>query len=648
MTESTLVIQGPSHISLELPESDDRFLSTLAEGRKIFRCPQYELWENSDQKHFQKLVAPLLVELFQKELMKRLMMAQTVYWYVPSKSLLGSQFLLGHIRKILPDLKLVLFGPEMGRGELRNLLRAGLIQGGVTRFETKVFEGLESWFKSFDEEEIPEHALVLRPDGVIRFKKPEHLSRKGNYRVMLLLAPAWNNDYPPYGLAHISGALKEQGHHVRCLDYNARFWDKLVDKYGHCADFEHMQIWSNRDLYNKRAREDVEAIFHQVFEEIEKFQPESIGLSIFETNILTTWDFLKILREKYPDIKTFIGGPSVTNKLSHDFISSQLLDAAILGEGEITVCELVQAWEKGDSLSELSGANLNVDGKFVGGPSRPLAKIDELPLPDFSEFDLYNYSEFMLPIFLSRGCVAKCSFCYETQYWKKFRIKTPEAVFHELKQSYELYGIHQFRVNDSLMNGSHRLLEEFADLIIKSDLMISYTGYCRLDPRLNKTLLQKLALSGCREISFGMESASQVVLDNMDKETHAEDFDEIIMNTYHAGISVMVCIMVGFPGEGWKEYFQTLFKIIKLRKYINQLNLSIFIPGDGTPIWDNSEKYHIDLYDPATGFWKSKDGKNNQKVREFRYYLFKRIWYFLKRKKDSQYKWEYGKLQEIS
>ena len=269
-------------------------------------------------------------------------------------------------------------------------------------------------------------------------------------------------------------------------------------------------------------------------------------------------------------------------------------------------------------------------------------------MPDFSEFNLYNYNEFMLPIFLSRGCVAKCSFCYETQYWRKFRIKTPQIAFEELKQSHELYGIHQFRINDSLMNGSHRLLEEFCDLIIKSDLKINYAGYCRLDPKLNKQLLQKMALSGCQEISFGMESASQKVLDNMKKEVDANDFETILRDTYHTGMSVMICIMIGFPGEGWKEYFQTLFKIIKLRKYINQLNLSIFQPGDGTPIWDNSEDYHIELYDRETGSWKSKDGKNTHKVRHFRYILFKKIWFFLKKKKDSNYKWDYKLTKELA
>lgn len=204
------------------------------------RFPALELWGNENRDHFQKQVAPLLKEHFQKQALKKLMMVDQVFWYVPSDSILASHYLLILARKFFPDLKLVVFGPDVGYGEVRDFLRAGAVDAGVLRFEFKIFSELENWFDSYKEETIPAHVLVRNKQGIIRFKKPDAPGSTHPYKVLLLLPPAWNNDYPPYGLAHITGALKEQGFNVRCLDYNARFWDKLIHKYGHCADFEHM------------------------------------------------------------------------------------------------------------------------------------------------------------------------------------------------------------------------------------------------------------------------------------------------------------------------------------------------------------------------------------------------------------------------
>ena len=642
---NTTIIYGPTSSSQDVSIDLRNLEEELKEFGPFVKSLSLEPGYNEDLKYFEKEVIPKLNRVFHESIVKKIMGVELIYWYFPDEILLSSEYLIRLVKKLFNDIKVIAIGPEINHEKIRRLIRNGIIDAGALSIDVKTLGEVREWFANPDDEKVPKNVLVKNKMGIIKFNKPSNSIKDDGYKV-LLLPPAWNNDYPPYGLAHISGALKQEGHQVRCLDYNARFWDKLIDKYGHCADYEHMQIWTDRDRYNKKAKKDVEEIFYQVFEEIDKFKPEAIGLSVFETNIISTADFLRVLKDRYPTIKTFIGGPSVTNKLGHEMIRSKYIDAAVMGEGEFTTIELIERWKDKQVFKPLPGALLSHEGKAVSSEGRDLAPIDTIPMPDFSEFDLYNYSEFMLPIFLSRGCVAKCSFCYETQYWKKFRIKTPEMAFEELKKSYDLYGINQFRINDSLMNGSHRLLEEFTDLIIESGLKINYAGYCRLDPKLNSRILNKMAQSGCKEISFGMESASQKVVDNMKKEVDVNDYEKIIHDTYSAGINVMICIMIGFPGEGWREYFQTMLKIIRLRKYIHQLNLSIFIPGDGTPIWENSEHYQIELYDTQSGSWKSKDGKNTHKVRVFRYKLFKKIWFLLKGRKDSLYKWAYELAKE--
>ena len=47
--------------------------------------------------------------------------------------------------------------------------------------------------------------------------------------------------------------------------------------------------------------------------------------------------------------------------------------------------------------------------------------LNKLPFPDYRDFDLARYKQRGLPVLTSRGCVARCSFCGEVVFWKKYK-----------------------------------------------------------------------------------------------------------------------------------------------------------------------------------------------------------------------------------
>ena len=44
--------------------------------------------------------------------------------------------------------------------------------------------------------------------------------------------PAWNNDFPPYGLAHISASLREAGHTAEVLGLSRSALYERIKKHG--------------------------------------------------------------------------------------------------------------------------------------------------------------------------------------------------------------------------------------------------------------------------------------------------------------------------------------------------------------------------------------------------------------------------------
>ena len=221
--------------------------------------------------------------------------------------------------------------------------------------------------------------------------------------------------------------------------------------------------------------------------------------------------------------------------------------------------EILERWKKGESSWGCLGtAHCESSGRVVYALPRPNIRLNDLVFPYFKDFDFSLYKESKLPIMMSRGCVAKCTFCSETRFWKKYRYRDASHIFYELQNNIKTYGMNQFAVADSLINGNFQVLSALVNLINESKTQISWNGYARLDSRMNRDLLRRLEKSGCSHLSYGLETGSQKIMDLMEKRTTVAVAKEVIRNTCRAGIQVHLNIIVGFPGEN-EEDFQCTF-----------------------------------------------------------------------------------------
>ncbi len=96
-----------------------------------------------------------------------------------------------------------------------------------------------------------------------------------------------------------------------------------------------------------------------------------------------------------------------------------------------------------------------------------------------------------------------------------------------------------------------------------------------------------LAESGCVELGFGAESASQLILDSIGKGTKVEGLHNFVNISVKAGISVKAFFMIGLPGETKETFKQTYDFISKYRKLYPDhfdFDLVVFFPYKGTKI----------------------------------------------------------------
>ncbi len=259
-------------------------------------------------------------------------------------------------------------------------------------------------------------------------------------------------------------------------------------------------------------------------------------------------------------------------------------DVVVEGEGEVTLLELMEAVDTGRDLGTVAGIGRLVDDRPAWTERRPLiSKVDELPFPDFSDFDWDMYpNPYEIPIMTSRGCVLSCAFCYETVYWKRFRTQSAERIVAEIQHQIaqhpgrEAVEASQARFGmafaDSLVNGHLGGLKRMAELLIESDTDIYWNGQATINTKMDDEFFAKLRASGCSGLSFGLESGSASVLESMGKRFQIDEATAFFDRVHRSGIELVVNIMVGFPTETRGNFLETLRFLARIRRMIYMVN----------------------------------------------------------------------------
>ncbi len=143
------------------------------------------------------------------------------------------------------------------------------------------------------------------------------------------------------------------------------------------------------------------------------------------------------------------------------------------------------------------------------------------------------------------------------------------------------------------------IMIKFADFLLVNEIEIFWQIRSRFDINLNKADCDKLFLSGLREIRFGFESGSNLILKKMNKYESSFDYNNIealIKKFSQAKIHVHVPTIVGFPFETMVERKETYERLQYLNKQYNMtFNINIFLLDVASDVFKNFDKYNIKL-----------------------------------------------------
>ena len=321
----------------------------------------------------------------------------------------------------------------------------------------------------------------------------------------------------PLGLAYLSASLRKQ-HEVDIYNYNGKEFNQSITAF---------------------------------LSSIKINKPDLVGISFNSFNRWGAFKLLKQIKKIDKSIFVVLGGvhPSTLYEQTFKYFYIDL-DFIIQSEGERSLPMLCRALENGSDLSLISGlVYKDKSGGIITNRVFELVKdLDELALPDYSYAAEEIKQKEIAYLIASRGCPVNCSFCSTSSFWgQNVRMNSPERIGEEVELVKRMGAKRIFFHDDTFNLGIDRTIK-IAETLKKSG--IEYAIQCRVTP-VNEEMIAKLADSGCRHITWGVETLSENMLGKINKKITRElvriAFDICAKFTDKMTTSAFFC--VGTPGE---------------------------------------------------------------------------------------------------
>lgn len=444
--------------------------------------------------------------------------------------------------------------------------------------------------------------------------------------VLLGTLPPWGFNNPPVGLAHLATYARSRGYRVEVLDMNIDLYHRLGPEWHLLWHVENKSYWSDEKTFDLLL-ELLSPHLDRYARIIAEHPAPLVGLSVVDPKERCTIELVRRVRELAPGKRVLLGGPAcVTADYRRIFTDNipELVDGYAMGEGEETLCEVIEAVRAGATdLSGIPGVLRHEGGRDLPYKRRKrLLPLDRVPFPGYEDFDPARYPGDELIVEWSRGCIGSCAFCKGKMIDGRYRSHSARTIFDSLRRYVDELGVRKFTVCDPVINGEPGVLAELSQLIVESGMEIEWRGEAIPHSGLTEDLLRAMRAAGCVELQLGLESGSDRVLERMNKGRlfSAAEAAAVVRGCHAAGIRTALFIIIGFPGEGEAEFEETFRFVAENAEHIDELKSinSLHVITD-TPIHAHPERFNLCLPEIDYHYlWSTTDGENTIEVRNSR------------------------------
>ncbi len=375
-------------------------------------------------------------------------------------------------------------------------------------------------------------------------------------RVFFISSNTMTEPYPvyPLGMAVVSGALTRAGHEVQQ-------YDALAHNYP----------------------------LSQLQQQIKNFAPDVLAISLRNIDNVDSFSgedgwYLKEVKELIADIRQVInapvvvGGPALTI-LPEEIAAYLQVDHAVIGEGECSMPQLVEALSAGENVPQLIQRNEPLPGNHF---SPPLYRHDMV--------NYYLQQSGMVNLQTKRGCPHRCSYCsYPHLEGFEFRFRSPKLVVDELERLKREHGVERIFFTDSVFNDPHKEYLNLVEEMLNRGLGMGWAAFFR-PQHLDQKELALMKRAGLYALELGTDAASDQTLTGLDKKLTFADIFAVNQACLDEQLPAAHFVMFGGPDEDDASVEEGL-------KNMSQLGQSVVFAFSGIRIHPEAPLYQRAISD---------------------------------------------------
>ncbi|MCL5958573.1 MAG: B12-binding domain-containing radical SAM protein [Chloroflexi bacterium] len=376
--------------------------------------------------------------------------------------------------------------------------------------------------------------------------------------VVLVFPPyTWEMKQPPIGLAYIAAVLERAGYSVAICDMNPL----------------------------KLKAEDIADV-------LKRHAPRVIGLSSMTPQIPIVHRIALAVKALDPSVSIVVGGPHVSAIPEETLNDCPSIDFVAVGEGEITMTELVGALLDGAStFGHINGLAYRENGVVkVNPPRTDSVDVNSLPYPAWHLLPMDRYSapgyggkidERTHVMLASRGCPYHCVFCdSHSVFGRVFRYRDPKSIVEEMEYLHQTYAITQFDFADDMLTVNRKWLTDLCEMMMERRIpeKMRWMANARVNT-VDRYLLKLLRDAGCVRVDYGVESGDPKVLKAVKKNITIDQAVQAHQWTREVGLKVGTFLMVGNLEEDRESAEKTVELAREIRSNFPSVSIATPFPG---------------------------------------------------------------------
>lgn len=345
----------------------------------------------------------------------------------------------------------------------------------------------------------------------------------------------------PSGAAYIAGAVRNAGHSTEVFDCYAE-----------------------------------ENLTAKLREKLFQFNPDVIGISItiVTTDILDEEsDFGTKYIDMRPRIKDVVDtikrnseadiilGGSGFNYYAKNWLNYLNLDYGIRGEGENAFPLFLERLERNEDVRTVPGCVYRASADFNTIARDHIKDLDRTVFPayDMFNFNKYNEQNIAYALYTKRGCAFRCTFCpHSSLEGTRYRLKSPIRVADEIEHVLKSTNSKWIDFCDNSFNCPKTHAEAICREIINRHLQFSWKSGGIKPLKVTGDFCRLMKDSGCDYVGLSIETASEKMLQNMNRGYKTTDIRQALDNLSASDIPFGVSILIGAPGETPETISETL------------------------------------------------------------------------------------------